>query len=221
MIAPKALLHLAAFVLHRPQPLLLRLSTLTLDMPTSSSYDPYIQKTPPTLQAERKMAGMMGRLPSSIDSGHNDETARKIFSQGLQRMSTEAVRCAAYYKEAELEYHCHLSMTLAWEAEKFLRLQYFIDSEQQDQEEQTTQAFEEAALFTRMVIDHDPEHASQDRESITTIQERKVERVKQLNIELDDLNIFLPLDPSASDPDNADAHGDLSDHSSIGDCPEN
>ncbi|KAG2353709.1 hypothetical protein BDR07DRAFT_1495764 [Suillus spraguei] len=148
MIAPKALLHLAAFVLHHPRhldsghadirsPGRKREGQHYLKQISQSSYHPYVRKSPPTPQAERKMAGMMGRLPSSIDSDH-DEAVHEIFSQGLQRMSTKTVHHAAYYKEAELEYHCHLSMTLAWEAEKLLRLQQFINGEQQEQEEQTT-----------------------------------------------------------------------------------
>ncbi|KAG1873058.1 hypothetical protein DFJ58DRAFT_722230 [Suillus subalutaceus] len=93
---------------------------------SQSGYHPYVRKNPPTPQAVRKIAGMMGRLATSTNSDHDDdETARLIFSQGLQQMSTERVRRAAYYKEAELEYHRHLSMTLAWEAEKKLsRLKY-------------------------------------------------------------------------------------------------
>ncbi|KAG1836162.1 hypothetical protein DFJ58DRAFT_847106, partial [Suillus subalutaceus] len=191
-----------------------------------SGYHPYVRKNPPTPQAVRKIAGMMGRLATSTNSDHDDdETARKIFSQGLQQMSTERVRRAAYYKEAELEYHRHLSMTLAWEAEKLSRLKYFIDGEQQEQEEQTIRAFEEAALFTRMVADRDTERASQDQEFIAVIQQDEVKRVKRLNAELDELGIFLPLDPSASDLDNADTRsiGDPRnfDHPSVGDRPEN
>ncbi|KAG1868245.1 hypothetical protein DFJ58DRAFT_723495 [Suillus subalutaceus] len=155
---------------------------------SQSGYHPYVRKNPPTPQAVRKIAGMMGRLATSTNSDHDDdETARKIFSQGLQQMSTER----------------HLSMTLAWEAEKLSRLKYFIDGEQQEQEEQTIRAFEEAALFTRMVADRDTERASQDQEFIAVIQQDEVKRVKRLNAELDELGIFLPLDPSASDLDNA------------------
>ncbi|KAG1751483.1 uncharacterized protein EDB91DRAFT_1243744 [Suillus paluster] len=125
-------------------------------------------------------------------------------------MSAECVRHAAYYKETELEYHWHLSMTLVWEAEKLSRLKHFIDGKQQEQEDQTTQAFEEAALFTHI----------QDFKFITAVQTNEVERVKQLNAELDELNIFLPL---ASDLNNnytrsiRDPHN--SDHSSVGDPP--
>ncbi|KAG0695913.1 hypothetical protein DFH29DRAFT_1005038 [Suillus ampliporus] len=191
---------------------------------SQSNYHPYVQKTPPTPQADHKMASVMGRLASSIDSDCDDETVHKIFSQGLQHMSAESIRRVAYYKEAELEYHRHLSMTLVWEVEKFQRLKHFIDGEQQEQEDQTTRAFEEAALFTRMVADRDSEHASQDFEFVTAVQKNEVERVKQLNAELDELNIFLPLDPLASDLDNnhtysiRDPHD--SDHSSVGDRPK-
>ncbi|KAG2074843.1 hypothetical protein BDR04DRAFT_1115318 [Suillus decipiens] len=94
-------------------------------------------------------------------------------------------------------------MTLAWEMEKLSRLKYFIDGKQQEQDDNTVRAFEEAALFTHMVADHDPEHASQDQEFIAVIQKDEVKRVKQLNAELNELNIFLPLDSSASDLDNA------------------
>ncbi|KAG1873057.1 hypothetical protein DFJ58DRAFT_722228 [Suillus subalutaceus] len=95
---------------------------------------------------------------------------------------------------------------------RFFEPLYFIDGEQQEQEEQTIRAFEEAALFTRMVADHDTERASQDQEFIAVIQQ-------------DELGIFLPLDPSASDLDNADTRsiGDPRnfDHPSVGDRPEN
>ncbi|KAG2045258.1 hypothetical protein BDR03DRAFT_977065 [Suillus americanus] len=194
---------------------------------SQSGYHPYIQKNPPTPQAVCKIAGMMGRLATSTNSDHDDGEmdAHKIFSQGLQQMSTEHVHRAAYYKEAELEYHRHLSMTLAWEAEKLSRLKYFIDGEQQEQEEQTIWAFEEAVLFTCMVADRDTERASQDQEFIAVIQKDKVKRVKWLNAELDELGIFLPLDPSASDLDNADARSIRNpcnfDHPFVGDCPEN
>ncbi|KAG1884611.1 hypothetical protein F4604DRAFT_1976884 [Suillus subluteus] len=148
----------------------------------------------------------------------------RIFSQGLQQMSTEGVRRAAYYKEAELEYHHHLSMTLAWEAEKLSRLKHFLDGKQQVQEDKTTQAFEEAALFTRMVVDRDSERASQDVAFITAVQKNEVKRITRLNAELDELDALLPLDLSASDFDNADTHSirDLhhSDHSYVGDPPE-
>ncbi|KAG1738116.1 uncharacterized protein EDB91DRAFT_1082873 [Suillus paluster] len=164
---------------------------------SQSNYHPYVWKTPPTLQADRKMASVMGRLASSIDSDCDDETVCKIFSQGLQQMSAERVRCPAYYKEAELEYHWHLSMTLVWEAKKLSRLKHFINGEQQEQEDQT------------------------DFEFITAVQKNKVERVKQLNAELDELNIFLP--PASDLDDNytrsiRDPHD--SDHSSVGDSPE-
>lgn len=121
-------------------------------------------------------------------------------------MSSEGIRRVAYYKEAELEHHRHLSMALAWEAEKLSRLKHFIDFEQQEREEQTTRAFEEAVLFARMVTDRDAERASQDLESITSIQQEEATRVKQLNDELDELDIFLPSDVPASDLNTADTH---------------
>jgi hypothetical protein len=124
----------------------------------------------------------------------------------LQRLSSEGIHHAAHYKEAELEYHRHLSMALVWEAEKLLRLKHFIDCEQQEQEDQTTRAFEEAALFARMVADRDAERASRDLEFITSVQQEEVARVKQLNAELDELDIFLPSDLLASDPDITDTH---------------
>ncbi|KAG1744669.1 uncharacterized protein EDB91DRAFT_1246804 [Suillus paluster] len=166
---------------------------------SQSSYHPYVWRVPPTPQAERKMASVMGRLTGSTDSDLDDDTACKIFSQGLQWLSSEGIRRAAYYKEAELEHHRHLSMALVWEAEKLSRLKKFIDCEQQEQEEQTTRAFEEAALFVRMVADRDTERASQDLEFITSIQQEEAARVKQLNDELDELDIFLPLDLPTSD----------------------
>ncbi|KAG1860753.1 hypothetical protein F4604DRAFT_1930073 [Suillus subluteus] len=191
---------------------------------SQSSYHPYFRKTPPTPQAERKIASVMGRLASSTDSEYDGETIHRIFSQGLQQMSTEGVRRAAYYKEAELEYHRHLSMTLTWEAEKLSRLKHFLDGKQQVQEDKTTQAFEEAALFTCMVVDRDSERASQDVAFITAVQKNEVKRITRLNAELDELDALLPLDPSASDFDDADTHsiGDphRSDHSYVGDPPE-
>ncbi|KAG2033975.1 hypothetical protein BDR03DRAFT_1013843 [Suillus americanus] len=180
---------------------------------SQSSYHPYFRKTPPTPQAERKIASMMGRLASSTDSEYDDETIHRIFFLGLQQMSTEGVCHAAYYKEAELEYHRHLSMTLAWEAEKLSRLKHFLDGEQQVQEDKTTRAFEEAALFTHMVVDRDSEHASQDVKFITAVQKNEVKRITRLNAELDELDVFLPLDPPASYFDDADTH-------SIGDPPK-
>ncbi|KAG0696527.1 hypothetical protein DFH29DRAFT_1004483 [Suillus ampliporus] len=171
-----------------------------------SSYHPYVQKTPPTPQAERKMASTMGRLTGGMDSDLDDDMTCKIFSQGLQWLSSEGVCRAAYYKEAELEHRRHLSMALAWEAEKLSRLRYFIDCEQQEQEDQTIRAFEEAALFTRMVTDRDTGRASQDLEFITSIQQEEAARVKQLNAELNELDIFLPLDLPTSDLDTADAN---------------
>jgi len=97
-------------------------------------------------------------------------------------------------------------MALVWEAEKLSRLKHFIDCEQQEQEDQTTRAFEEAALFARMVADRDAERASRDLEFITSVQQEEVARVKQLNAELDELDIFLPSDLLASDPDITDTH---------------
>ncbi|KAG2151334.1 hypothetical protein DEU56DRAFT_908191 [Suillus clintonianus] len=165
-----------------------------------SSYHPYVRKTPPTPQAERKMANVMGRLrlTGGMDSDLDDDMTCKIFSQGLQRLSSEGMRHAAYYKEAELEYHRHLSMALAWEAEKLSRLRDFIDCEQQEQEGQSIRAFEEAELFTRMVADRDAGRASQDLEFITSIQQEEAARVKQLNSELDELDIFLSPDTQAT-----------------------
>ncbi|KAG1819089.1 uncharacterized protein BJ212DRAFT_1298358 [Suillus subaureus] len=137
---------------------------------------------------------MMGRLASSTDSEYDDETIHRIFSQGLQQMSTEGVHCAAYYKEVGLEYHHHLSMTLAWEVEKLSRLKHFLNGEQQD------------------------------IEFVTAVQKNEVKRITRLNAELDELDVFLPLDPPASDFDDADTHsiGDPhhSDHSYVGDPPE-
>ncbi|KAG1796893.1 hypothetical protein EV424DRAFT_1480 [Suillus variegatus] len=187
-----------------------------------SSYHPYVRKTPPTPQAERKMTRVMGRLTGNVNSDLDDDATCKIFSQGLQRLSSEGIRRVAYYKEAELEHHRHLSMALAWEAEKLSRLKHFIDFEQQEREEQTTRAFEEAALFARMVTDRDAERASQDLESITSIQQEEATRVKQLNDELDELDIFLPSDVPASDLNTADTHSiggpcDF-DQSFVGDC---
>ncbi|KAG2115031.1 hypothetical protein DEU56DRAFT_919445 [Suillus clintonianus] len=158
-----------------------------------SSYHPYVRKTPPTPQAERKMANVMGRLrlTGGMDSDLDDD-------MGLQRLSSEGMRRAAYYKEAELEYHRHLSMALAWEAKKLSRLRDFIDCEQQEQEGQTIRAFEEAELFTRMVADRDAGRASQDLEFITSIQQEEAARVKQLNSELDELDIFLSPDTQAT-----------------------
>jgi len=43
---------------------------------SQSSYHPYVRKTPPTPQAERRMASTMGRLTSSLDSGLDDDTVR-------------------------------------------------------------------------------------------------------------------------------------------------
>ncbi|KAG2125963.1 hypothetical protein DEU56DRAFT_916244 [Suillus clintonianus] len=213
MIAPKALLHLVAFVPHHPQDMLMSVHPLqkggvayVLKQNLQSSYHPYVWKTPPTPQAERKMASVMGRLTGGMDSDLDDDMTCKIFSQGLQRLSSEGVRRAAYYKEAELEHRRHLSMALAWEAEKLSRLRDFIDCEQQEQEDQTIRAFEEAALFTRMVTDRDAGRASQDLEFITSIQQEEAARVKQLNAELDELDIFLPLDPPTSDFDDGCCH---------------
>ncbi|KAG2032494.1 hypothetical protein BDR03DRAFT_1015124 [Suillus americanus] len=104
-------------------------------------------------------------------------------------------------------------MTLAWEAEKLSRLKHFLDGEQQVQEDKTTQAFEEAALFTHMVVDCDSECASQDVKFITAVQKNEVKRITRLNAELNELDVFLPLDPPASDFDDADTH-------SIRDPPE-
>ncbi|KAG2031510.1 hypothetical protein BDR03DRAFT_986373 [Suillus americanus] len=102
-------------------------------------------------------------------------------------------------------------MTLAWEVEKLSRLNYFLNGEQQVQEDKTTQAFEEAALFTHMVVDHDSECASQDIEFITAVQKNEVKRITRLNAELE-LDVFLPLDLPASYFNDADTH-------SIGDPP--
>ncbi|KAG2040761.1 hypothetical protein BDR03DRAFT_979976 [Suillus americanus] len=156
---------------------------------------------------------MMGRLASSTDSEYDDETIHRIFFQGLQQMSTEGVCRAAYYKEVKLEYHRHLSIILAWEVERLSRLKHFLDGKQQVQEDKATRAFEEAALFTHMVVDHDSERASQDIKFITAVQKNEVKRITRLNAELDELDVFLPLDPPASDFDDADTH-------SIGDPPE-
>ncbi|KAG2338451.1 hypothetical protein BDR05DRAFT_1004261 [Suillus weaverae] len=106
-------------------------------------------------------------------------------------MSAEGICHAAYYKEAELEYYRHLSMTLAWEAEKLSQLKHFLDEEQQLQADKTTEAFEEAALFTRMIIDHDSEHASEDLDSVTATHKDKMKKMNKLNTELNELNIFL------------------------------
>ncbi|KAG2144391.1 uncharacterized protein EDB93DRAFT_1104955 [Suillus bovinus] len=119
------------------------------------------------------MTRVMGRLTGDVNSDLNNDATCKIFSQGLQRLSSEGIHHVAYYKEAELEHHRHLSMALAWEAEKLSRLKHFIDFEQQEWEEQTTRAFEEAALFAHMVTDRDAECASQDLESITSIQQEE------------------------------------------------
>ncbi|KAG2343090.1 hypothetical protein BDR05DRAFT_948490 [Suillus weaverae] len=145
------------------------------------------------------MAKVMGRLTSNKDSELDDDTACKIFSKGLQQMSPEGIHRATHYKEAELEYHRHLSMTLAWEAEKLSRLRHFIDCEQQEQEDHTNRAFEEAALFLRMVADHDSEHTSKDLKLVTSIQQEEIERINQLNDELGELDLFLPSDLLASD----------------------
>ncbi|KAG1849783.1 hypothetical protein C8R48DRAFT_676898 [Suillus tomentosus] len=163
-------------------------------------------KPPPTLQAERKMNRVMGRLTGNVDSDLDDDVTCKIFSQGLQRLLSEGICRVAYYKEAELEHHQHLSMALAREAEKLSRLRHFINFEQQEREEQTTRAFEEAVLFASMVTDRDAERASQDLESITSIQQEEATRVKQLNDELNELDIFLPSDVPASDLNTADTH---------------
>jgi len=139
-------------------------------------------------------------------------------------MSAEGVRHAAYYKEAELEYHRHLSMTLAWEAEKLSRLKHFLEGEQQLQEDRTTRAFEEAALFTRMVVDCDSKRASQDFDFITVIQKDEAKRITKLNAELDELDPFLPLDPPPSNTNDADTHSirdpHRSDYSSDEGCPQ-
>lgn len=116
-------------------------------------------------------------------------------------MSTEGIRRAAYYKEAELEYHRHLSMTLAWEAEKLLRLKHFLDEEQQLQADKTTEAFEEAALFTRMIVDRDSERASEDLDSVTATHKDEMKKMNELNTELDELDIFLS--PHLPAPHNA------------------
>ncbi|KAG2753522.1 hypothetical protein P692DRAFT_20816407 [Suillus brevipes Sb2] len=145
------------------------------------------------------MASLMGRVAEDLD--HNDESVRKIFSRGLQRMSAEGIRRAAYYKEAELEYHRHLSMTLAWEAEKLSRLKHFLDEEQQLQADKTTEAFEEAALFTRMIVDRDSERASEDLDSVTATHKDEMKKMNELNTELDELDIFLS--PNLPAPHNA------------------
>ncbi|KAG2343345.1 hypothetical protein BDR05DRAFT_999987 [Suillus weaverae] len=131
-------------------------------------------------------------------------------------MSAEGIHHAAYYKEAELEYHRHLSMTLAWEAEK---LKHFLDEEQQLQADKTTEAFEEAALFTHMIVDRDSEHASEDLDSVTATHKDKMRKMNELNTELDELDIFLS--PNLPAPHNTanDIHVDTKDELA-GSCNE-
>ncbi|KAG1852289.1 hypothetical protein DFJ58DRAFT_728620 [Suillus subalutaceus] len=162
-------------------------------------------KLPPTPQAERKMASVMGTSSENMHSNLDNDTTSRIFSQGLQQMSSEGIRRAAYYKEAELEYHRHLSMVLVWEVEKLSRLKHFLDCEHQEQEEQTSRAFEEAELFARMVADRDSERASQDIEFVTLLRQQETTRITQLNTELDELDLFLP------NPNTTDTYGDLHD----------
>lgn len=38
-----------------------------------SSYHPYVRKTPPTPQAERKMTRVMGRLTGNVNSDLDDD----------------------------------------------------------------------------------------------------------------------------------------------------
>ncbi|KAG1860047.1 hypothetical protein F4604DRAFT_1684432 [Suillus subluteus] len=169
------------------------------------------------------MASVMGRLSENMHSNLDNDTTSRIFSQGLQQMSSEGICRAAYYKEAELEYHRHLSMALVWEVEKLSRLKHFLDCEHQEQEEQTTRAFEEAELSARMVADRDSERASQDIEFVTSLRQQEMTRITQLNTELDELDLFLP-NPDTTDTygdlhdlDTADTHGD---QSHVGDCAE-
>ncbi|KAG2067997.1 hypothetical protein BDR04DRAFT_1120044 [Suillus decipiens] len=110
------------------------------------------------------MASLMGRVASNVDPDNNDEMVRTIFSRGLQQMSAE---------------------------EKLSQLKHFLEEEQQLQEDKATQAFEEAVLFTHMVVDHDSERACKDLDFINTAQKDEVERV----------NHFTGQAPCAAGPD--------------------
>ncbi|KAG2076613.1 hypothetical protein BDR04DRAFT_1114155 [Suillus decipiens] len=113
------------------------------------------------------MASLMGRVASNVDPDNNDKMVRTIFSWGLKQMSAE-------------------------EAEKLSQLKHFLKEEQQLQEDKAAQAFEEVVLFTHMVVDCDSERACKDLDFVNTAQKDEVERVNELNAELNELNLCLP-----------------------------